>query len=122
MLAAAVGCSDRASLPSGPADIVRSASDGVTGRVENGVLEIRNATTESIVVTTVETRFFYTAFALWCFGHEQCGTALVPDATVRIPLGEIPGYTAAASTVEVFWWISGAEPARVNAIRVSVGS
>ena len=118
LLAAVIGCSDDASLPSAPADIVHYAADGVAGRVENGVLEIRNGTPAPIIVTAVETRFFYTAFALWCFGHDQCGTVVTPEATVRIPVADISGYTTDATTVEVFWWARGAEPARVNAIRV----
>jgi len=122
LLAGAVGCSDSASLPSSPADIARFAADGVAGRVENGVLEVRNGTSAPIIVAAVETRFFYTAFALWCFGHDQCGAVVDPEATVRIPVGDIPGYTTGASTVEVFWWTRGAEPMRVNAIRVPVRS
>jgi hypothetical protein len=118
ILAAALGCSDGGSFPAGPPDIERAVNSGVVAHVEDGLLTIENGTTAPIVVTVVETRFFYTAFALWCFGHDQCGTVVAPAESAQLPVAEINGYSTAALSAEVFWWTRGTQAARVNAIRV----
>jgi hypothetical protein len=97
-----VACARGDTIPAAPT--AELAAAGITARIDNGGVEIRNGSSERVYIATLERRYFETAFAIWCMGHPQCGVALDPGTTRRVELARISGYDTSSSEVIVFWW------------------
>jgi hypothetical protein len=52
----------------------------------------------------LERVFVEQTLALWCFGSDDCGTAIDAGHSVSVRLSDVDGYTATSKEIKVFWW------------------
>ena len=102
---------DAATSPAGIELDERSMA--VTSQVEGNVLVLRNAADFAVRVGVLERTMADNQLAQWCFGADDCGTALAGGAQLRVPLSAVQGYSASADELAVFWW-NPADPGRVS--------
>lgn len=108
-------CSSGSTEPGASADVRTQA---VTAEVDAGELVIRNNADFTVRVGVLEAEYARTALALWCMGGDQCGTAIEPGATLRVPLSEISGYGPASEELLVHWWNPQADGEQVSKFTV----
>ena len=86
-------------------------SMAVTSQVDGAAVVVRNAADFPVRVALVERQTADTDLATWCFGSDDCGTAIAAGGELRVPLTSVQGYRASADEVVVFWW-NPADPQR----------
>jgi hypothetical protein len=79
-------------------------AEGITINVVADRLVIRNTSAERVRFAALERVFVENALALWCFGSDDCGTALDAGQSASLRLADIDGFDASAKEVKVFWW------------------
>jgi hypothetical protein len=109
VLVAAAACSQER-VPTSVED-ESSRQQAVTATLDGQAVVLRNGADFPVRVAVLDSVYVTNLLALWCFGSDECGTQLVANGTLRIPLGEVEGFSASTEELLVHWW-NPADPER----------
>jgi hypothetical protein len=97
-------CGNEKSSPSSPLAGSQIVAEGITINVDRDRLVIRNTSAERVRFAALERVFVEQMLALWCFGSDECGTAIDAGQTAAVRLADVDGFSATSKEVKVFWW------------------
>jgi hypothetical protein len=103
-VATLASCGSEKDPPSSPLTGSQIVAEGITIDVDTERLVIRNTSAERVRFAVLERVFVEQTLALWCFGSDECGTAIEAGRSATVRLAEIDGYSASAKELKVFWW------------------